>query len=288
MKSFARYLGNDTQIKDISENMCVDFLYNSRTEITQAWLLNYSVLLGFFQWTVARGYIDKIPLPKNKPQAPPNIIPYIYSDEEIKRIFDAALIFAPERTKTDAITIRMILVLTYTLGLRISEALAIRIKHLNFDENYVVIEESKFYKTRLLPFNNQIGKEIVKYQQWKTNQNYPQEENNHFFLDKLGMPVLLDTFQEYWRKICAKADIYRNDGATYQPRIHDLRHTFAVNRVVQWYKNGDPVQDMLPFLSTYLGHTYLQHTSIYLSMTDELLQQANNSFSNYINDKNHE
>ena len=71
------------------------------------------------------------------------------------------------------------------------------------------------------------------------------------------------------------------DSDRYQPRIHDLRHTFATHRLIQWYKEGVDVQQMLPILSTYLGHTSIKYTSVYLTMTPELLETALQLFENY-------
>jgi integrase len=71
------------------------------------------------------------------------------------------------------------------------------------------------------------------------------------------------------------------DGATYQPRIHDLRHTFAVHRLIAWYREGAEVQRLLPYLSDYLGHAYLAATSVYLSMTPELLAEASKRFEQH-------
>ena len=79
-----------------------------------------------------------------------------------------------------------------------------------------------------------------------------------------------------------RAGIQRKDGGRFQPRLHDLRHTFAVNRLLQWYQQGADVQKLLPQLSTYLGHRKLFHTQVYLSMTPELLQQAAARFASYV------
>ena len=74
--------------------------------------------------------------------------------------------------------------------------------------------------------------------------------------------------------------IYR-DGASYQPRLHDLRHTFAVDRLTSWYRQGACVQKLLPVLSVYLGHAHLWATAVYLSMTPDLLAEANARFERY-------
>ena len=67
----------------------------------------------------------------------------------------------------------------------------------------------------------------------------------------------------------------------HSPRLHDLRHSFAVHRLTDWYRQGADVQRLLPVLSTYLGHTDLAGTQVYLSMTPELLQQASSRFERY-------
>jgi site-specific recombinase XerD len=75
--------------------------------------------------------------------------------------------------------------------------------------------------------------------------------------------------------------VHRNDGARYQPRLHDLRHSFAVHRLVSWYRQGADVQRLLPQLSTYLGHVHVASTQHYLTMTPELLQEASLRFELY-------
>jgi integrase len=78
------------------------------------------------------------------------------------------------------------------------------------------------------------------------------------------------------------AGIRRSDASSRQPRLHDLRHTFAVHRLTEWYKTGADVQKLLPALSTYLGHVDLRSTQCYLTMTPELLKEANCRFQEYV------
>jgi integrase len=78
-----------------------------------------------------------------------------------------------------------------------------------------------------------------------------------------------------------KVGIMRFDGGRFQPRLHDFRHTFAVRRLISWYREGKDVQRLLPHLSTYLGHVDIDSTAHYLTMTRELLQEANRCFEIY-------
>ena len=87
--------------------------------------------------------------------------------------------------------------------------------------------------------------------------------------------------EDAFQLIREKAGVRRTDGACYQPRLHDLRHTFAVHRLTSWYQEGKDVQRLLPQLSTYLGHRYLAATSVYLTMTPELLTLTAQRFEHY-------
>ena len=78
-----------------------------------------------------------------------------------------------------------------------------------------------------------------------------------------------------------EAGLQSPQGARWQPRLHDLRHTFAVNRLIAWYREGADVQSCLPFLSTYLGHANISGTQAYLTMTPELLTEASKRFARY-------
>src|ERR1700676_3356939 len=96
-----------------------------------------------------------------------------------------------------------------------------------------------------------------------------------------GGRIKTDTLQHNYRALCDRIGISRTDGARFQPRIHDLRHTFAVHRLISWYRQGADVQRMLPLLSVYLGHVHIRTTQVYLSMTPELLEEAGNRFEQY-------
>jgi site-specific recombinase XerD len=106
------------------------------------------------------------------------------------------------------------------------------------------------------------------------------DEDSAFFANKFGGQIgyrgLLDNF----RRLCLLSGIVRK-ASRRQPCLHDLRHTFAHDRLVSWYRSGADVQRLLPHLSTFLGHKDISGTQRYLSMTPELLQEANRRFERY-------
>jgi site-specific recombinase XerD len=119
--------------------------------------------------------------------------------------------------------------------------------------------------------------------EWRASQHPGSSDEKALFLDRKGQPMCLETVRGCFQRIREAAGISRNDKAYYQPRLHDLRHTFAVNRLTAWYREGKDVQKHLSSLSTYLGHDKVSNTSVYLAMTDELLREASKRFKAYCN-----
>lgn len=94
-----------------------------------------------------------------------------------------------------------------------------------------------------------------------------------FFVNRLAKPINEVTLSKSFQRLRRIAGICRNDGGCYQPRIHDLRHTFAVHRLTAWYKQGLDVQSMLPALSAYMGFVCLDAADRYLRLTPERLRK---------------
>jgi site-specific recombinase XerD len=120
---------------------------------------------------------------------------------------------------------------------------------------------------------------LQKYSKEKTAAAATSQERP-FFTSRTGLRLKQSTFTSHFRRLCDNASIRRDD-ASFQPRLHDLRHTFAVHRLTSWYQQGADVQRLLPKLSVYLGHVNISGTQAYLSMTPELLKAAGNRFEQY-------
>lgn len=282
LMNFQRYLGDKTDLKYLTEDLCSAYLKYPGGDITYLWFYKYSTLNGLFQWAVTREYIPESPLPKDKPKEPEHLRPYIYSDDELKRLFDSALDYKSKGTIYQE-CVRCILQLTYFLGLRISETLKLQIGDIDFKRKCIIIRESKFYKSRIVTFNDQIKDFLFKFLEWRRLKDMSETTDTRLFLKSDMQPMCINSFHGAFVKIRKKARIKREYTARYQPRIHDLRHTFAVRRLTTWYHEGLDVQKMLPKLSAYLGHAQLKDTSVYLTMTPELLECANNLFFNFTN-----
>ena len=146
LNAFCKSLGPETSVNSISKDMMNNFLYGQSQTVTSGWFVKYSALKGLFQYALTREYIMEVPLPTIIPKRPTGLIPYIYSQEELNRLFKTALTYQKNKSKIDPFMIRMLFVLTYTLGLRIHETLSVKLGDIDIKESVVTINDSKFYK----------------------------------------------------------------------------------------------------------------------------------------------
>jgi len=280
LKAFGKFVGNNANIDDISSEKITEFLYGN-TEVTLLWFIKHSVLKGFYEYAIGRGYINSSPVPTVLPKKPRLFIPYIYSRMELKKIFKVALTYQKRRSHVESFMIYSLLLVLYGTGMRIGEALSLTMADVDLNQAVITVKEGKCYKSRLIPFGDQLSNVINAYVRWRSTKNFPQNESASFFYGRRDKPLNLCTTQMIFRRICEIAGVKRADGGRFQPRLHDLRHTFAVHRLIHWYQNNADVQQLLPLLSTYMGHTCLSATSVYLTMTGDLLKEAGKRFEEY-------
>ena len=181
----------------------------------------------------------------------------------------------------------MLLLLLYGAGLRISEALSLTLADVNLTAGILTIRESKFYKTRLVPISPALTGVLATYVAQRAKE-HPAQPDAALFLTRTATPVVRHTAENIFRRLRVSAGVIRHDGGRYQPRLHDLRHAFAVHRLVSWYRQGADVQRLLPQLATYLGHLHIAATQRYLTMTPELLHEAGQRFERYAREGQHE
>ncbi len=276
LKSFCRCLG-DVEMNQV-ESERVDAYLAGNSPVTRFWHRKLDALRGFYRFALARGYATCSPLPKTVPEYPQAFVPYIYSRDEIRRLLDATA--GRERCNLSSLTCRTLLLLLYGTGLRISEALGLDLADVDLEAGILCIRESKFYKTRLVPTGSDLTRILVHYAAERYKRP-PTTSDAPLLLTQRGQRVSRAGAEEAFKQLRERAHVCRNDNARYQPRLHDLRHSFAVTRLVTGYREGTDVQHLLPQLATYLGHVHIAATQHYLTMTPELLRLASLRFERY-------
>jgi site-specific recombinase XerD len=275
VRAFGRFVGAGVEVANVSPEQVNGFLAGDGP-ITLTWHIKLSGLRAFYQYAVSRGHVAKAPLPTVLPKRPPAFVPHVYSQEELCRLLRAAKRF-DRPSCLEPGTLHLMLLVLYGTGLRVSELVGLNRTDVDLTERLMKVRQSKFGKTRLVPFGPQLHQVLLEY-----DKRHPSSgDGTPFFATRLRGRVKKDTLQHNYRILCDQTGIRRTDGARFQPRIHDLRHTFAVHRLTSWYRQGADVQRLLPFLSVYLGHVHIRATQVYLSMTPELLEEASNRFEQY-------
>jgi len=275
LKSFCKFIGN-VPLTDVSREEVLSFL-KGRTPISRFWERKHTVLKGFYKFAIARGFVNRSPLPLTIAKPQTIFVPYIYSRAELRRLFDAIPAIDNCRCLIAPDTFRILLLVLYGTGLRIGEALSLRISDIDFRAGTLLIRESKFYKTRLLPIGKDLLCVLKSYVKDRPNDN-----DGPAFQSRHSKKISLKNAECAFVRLRHHAGIARGSGnSRNQPRLHDLRATFAVHRLVSWYRNGEDVQTLLPQLSTYLGHAHISGTQRYLTLIPELLGEASIRFERY-------
>jgi len=278
LRRFSREMGNP-DIREVAAANVSAFLRGSGP-LSASWMLRYRVLSSFYRFAISRGHVDTCPLPTSQPKLPPQQSPYIYSTDELRRLLDAtsALDIANSRVKA---MYRTLLMLLYGAGLRIGEALSLTLRDVNLTERIITVRNTKFFKTRLVPIGPKLARELAAYVQCRRQLPLPTGEDSPLFITRTCKRWSYQHVIRLFQQVRRAAGIACPTGECRPPRLHDLRHTAAVHRVVAWYRSGRNVQRLLPRLATYLGHVDLSSTQRYLQMTPELLQEASQRFARY-------
>jgi integrase/recombinase XerD len=284
LRSFCRAVG-DIAVAEVAADRVQAYIAGAGP-VTRFWRRKHEALRGFYRFAMARGYAASSPLPKMVPQ-PPHFVPHIFSREELQRLLDATTCCENPRCKLQPYTCRMLILLLYAVGLRISEALSLRLTNVDLTAGVLTIRESKFYKTRLVPMSPALTGAVGEYVAQRAKE-HPTQLDGALFLTRTGSPVARHTAENVFSRLRVRAGVVRPDGGRYQPRLHDLRHAFAVHRLVAWYRQGADVQRLLPQLATYLGHVHIAGAQRYLTLTPELLHEASQRFERYAQGERHE
>ena len=258
--------------------------------LTRSRANKYGALAGFYRYAVSRGHATRSPLPPadEEPRSPPSAPPYIYSREELKRLFAGIEVSRRHATKLDSDTFRTFLLILYGGGLRTGEALNLTMADVDLASAVLTVRNAKFFKSRLVPVTGRLADSLRAYAERRSARPMPEGLGAAFLANRDGTKVRKHNVRHAFVRLLAFAGVGRKDDGRRAPCLHSLRHTAAVHRLTSWYRDGADVQRLLPVLSTYLGHANLDDTSVYLSMTPELLHEASLRFERYANGAGHE
>ena len=283
LKLFLKRLDRDVGCDAVTSAQVRAFLAG-QGPLTRYRAMKYSVLSGFYRYAISRGYATHSPLParETEPKAPASAPPYVYTHDELRRLFSKIDVSRRRAHKLDAHTFRMLLLLLYGAGLRRGEAMRCTVADVNLTDAVLTVRDSKFYKNRIVPVGPPLAGALREYAVQRTERATP-EGRDSTFSGKPGRHTLGK--EDRPERVCRDCFVVQ-ESTVRMTRVYPracirCAIPFAVKRLTSWYQQGADVQRLLPVLATYLGHRDLTGTQVYLSMTPELLQQASQRFERY-------
>lgn len=235
-----------------------------------------SLVRLFAQYVLALDPRTEVPSGDLLPYQKKRYAPYVYSKEDIEALIqEASGLLGPIRPHVYA---TMIGLLSAT-GMRVGEAIALKRVDVNENQKLLVVQHAKFGKTREVPLHATTVAALQHYVRLRDRQ-WPLPKSDSFFVSGAGTRLCRQNISITFADLLKKAGLPCKPYC--RPRIHDLRHTFAIQTLIDWYQAGLDVEALLPSLSTYLGHTCPSSTYWYLSAVPELLCLAAERLENHM------
>lgn len=252
------------------------FLASRRREHARSYNHLVGVVRRFFDWMLMQGMVDHNPVTVIRRRANGQRIPYLFSLDDAKKLLEIARgLRSCSRAPHRALVYETVFALLYGLGLRVGEVSRLLVADVQFDDATLLIRDTKFYKTRLVPFGPRMSERLACYIEQRYG-THPDPEAPLFSFTKRGA-INECTLSLTFHSLLPRLGLNISAGVC-APRLHDLRRAFAVDTLLRWYRSGIDPNTRLLNLSTFLGHAEPASTAVYLTVTEELLREADRRF----------
>lgn len=235
------------------------------------WAHRLGVVRRFAQYARGVDPRTQVPPPELLPYPYRRQPPYLYSDDEIRRLVTAARQL-PGITGLRPDTYATLLGLFVVTGMRTNEALRLERDDVDLAHGVLTVHQSKFGKSRYVPVHNSTRQALRRYAAHR-DRLCPNPHCRRFFLSERGTPITEWALRYTFVKLSRQTGL-RASTDSHGPRLHDFRHRFAVETLKRWYRHELDVEPRMPQLATYLGHAHVSDTYWYLTAVPELLALA--------------
>jgi integrase len=268
LKNFDKFTKSYQLSKNtLSKELILDYIKKYPNQSNSTCKQKMIIVNGFANYLVRLGY-DAYIIPNSMFKIKTStFIPYIFSEDEIYRFFASVNKIKPSsQNRRIHLVSQLVFRMLYSCGFRISEVTNLTINDANLENGVITIKETKFNKSRLVPMSKSLWEDCIEYY----NQIHKESQSSFpFFPNRYNTFYTTEGIYDLFRKILWNAGI-SHGGKGKGPRLHDLRHTFAVHCLKKWSLDGTDMTVALPYLSSFMGHTSLQSTQKYLRLTADL------------------
>ncbi len=266
LQAFCLYV-DDASLRSVVKWQVLGFLEQSvLSDVT--WLLRHRLLKAFFEYWMARDQLKRLPIPPSRhPGTARTFVPYIYSVGEMRRLLSkAGLKRTPKSREFSPLTFRSMLLFLYGTGARINETLCLRPNDVDLKHGTVAFRRTSPNRARVVPIGPDLRQTLSDYHDSLRPRG---NARKNFFARENGERIRPIDVCRSFRTLRRKAGITRLPEISRQPRVQDLRRTFAVHCMRAWLRKNKDLRRMLPILGAYLGHVSLASTEAYLAVTPE-------------------
>lgn len=263
---------------------CLEQFLSSRRRINAR---SFNHLLGcvrrLFDWLVSQHVLIASPLRVEPRRETARRLPFLYESDVVKRLLaEAARLPDNARSPMRGPTYETVFALLAGLGLRIGEIARLQCLDVDFERDVLQIRDTKFGKSRLVPFGPRMAMRLRVYLDLRERHGKPHTGEAPLFSWNGRSPISTNTIRNTFRDdLLPRLGLNVPNGVSH-PCVHGLRHTFAVQTLLRWYRQGDAPASKLNHLSTFLGHTNINSTAVYLTMTSDLFGEASRRFERFV------
>ncbi|MEA1889639.1 MAG: tyrosine-type recombinase/integrase [Pseudomonadota bacterium] len=280
LDAFDQFLaGHFPNCKVITRQMVVGYLDTTRHKAPLTRADHVSVLRQFCRFMLQFDLATYIPEKGLVGSAKVQVKPYIFTQEEVVRLMQQALQLNV-KSKILPHTYRLIIGLLWVTGMRIGEVVRLKIEDIDSNNGILTIRQTKFFKSRMIPLLPSTTQKLMDYLERRSRYGYDNTPTDFVFINNRGKPCTLSTTPKTLHTLMVRAGLKTNQSNT--PRVHDLRHSFATRWLMDIYQSDKDPNIYLPVLATYLGHTNIANTQVYLHPSLELLGIAGEKLHSYI------
>jgi integrase len=255
----------------ITTDMALQWATQSQNVLPSHWARRLTMVRIFAQFRSAVDRRTEVPPQGLLPYRYRRKAPYIYADDEISRLLKAAS-HLQSATALRASTYTTLFGLLACTGMRISEPIAMDCKDVDLTQAILTVRWTKFGKSRLIPIHSSTVDKLEEYSRLRSR-IFIRPKSPSFFVSERGTRLTQCSVRYTFVKLSREIGL-RAPHDSHGPRVHDMRHTFAVKTLLRWYQTGVDVERHIPELATYLGHTHVNDTYWYISAVPELLSLA--------------
>lgn len=265
----------------ITPRILEDFLASRPRHRPRSYNHLLGAVRGLFNWLVIQGTLEVSPLRVRPRRVTSERTPFLFDPALARRLLDAAEKL-PDRPRGPlrGPTYRLGFALMYGLGLRVGEVARLARGDVDFERRTLFIRQTKFSKDRLVPFGPRMHAALEDFIELRAKRHGPLLRETPLFSFDGRRPPHPCTFSQTFHRLAAQLELVGAPGVA-PPCVHHLRHSFAVGTLLRWYRQGVDPNDRLQRLSTFLGHVDPQSTAVYLTITDELRQEASRRFERF-------